>query len=67
MRARQKAFDQLFGRTVECLDCGQEFALDAGNYRGVAMRERVQVEAVRFACPWCGSEQAVPAEPDRSD
>lgn len=62
MRARQRAFDQLFGRMVQCDACGHDFTLDAGAYRGVAMRERVQVEAIRFACPRCGAEQAIPVD-----
>ena len=62
MRARQQAFDQVFGRTLQCRSCENEYLLDAGTYRGVAMRDRVHVEAVRFSCPRCGAEQAVPVD-----
>ena len=60
MRARQQAFDQLFGQT-RAADVRDGYLLDADTYRGVAMRDRVHVEVVRFACPWCGAEQACPS------
>jgi predicted RNA-binding Zn-ribbon protein involved in translation (DUF1610 family) len=59
MRARQQAFDRILGRTVRCASCGADFALTTDAYRGVAIRDRVAVEAIRFACPRCGEEQAV--------
>ena len=59
MHARQHAFDQTLGRTIRCASCGVEFTLSTETYRGVAIRDRVVVEAVRFACPQCGAEQAV--------
>jgi hypothetical protein len=67
MRARQLAFDQLFGRTIPCHACGHDFVLDATSYRGVDVRDRVHVEAVRFACPQCATELAVPVERDEAD
>jgi predicted RNA-binding Zn-ribbon protein involved in translation (DUF1610 family) len=59
MKARQHAFDQTLGRTIRCVSCGVDFTLTTETYRGVAIRDRVEVEAVRFACPRCGAEQAV--------
>jgi transcription elongation factor Elf1 len=59
VRARQAAFDQTVGRTVHCDQCGEEFTLTIAAYRGIAVRDRVQVEAVRYGCPHCGAEQAV--------
>ena len=59
MKARQQAFGQTLGRTIRCASCGVDFTLSTGAYRGVAIRDRVEVEAVRFACPQCGAEQAV--------
>ena len=60
MQAREAAFAKLLGRVVACPSCSAEFTLVPEAYRGVAMRDRVQVEAVRYACPECGTEQAVP-------
>jgi hypothetical protein len=60
MRARQQAFDLLFGQTRACQVCGQGFTLGADTYRGVGMRDRVHVEVVRFACPKCGGDNSVP-------
>ena len=59
MKARQHAFDLTLGQTIRCASCGVDFTLTTDAYRGVAIRERVEVEAVRFACPQCGTEQAV--------
>jgi predicted RNA-binding Zn-ribbon protein involved in translation (DUF1610 family) len=59
MKARQHAFDQTLGRIIRCASCGADFTLTTDAYRGVAIRDRVEVEAVRFACPQCGTEQAV--------
>jgi transcription elongation factor Elf1 len=58
-KARQQAFDQILGRTTRCASCGVDFTLTTEAYRGVAIRDRVAVEAVRFACPRCNAEQAV--------
>jgi predicted RNA-binding Zn-ribbon protein involved in translation (DUF1610 family) len=58
-KARQQAFDQTLGRAIRCVSCGADFTLTTDAYRGVAIRDRVQVEAVRFACPHCGTEQGV--------
>jgi DNA-directed RNA polymerase subunit RPC12/RpoP len=57
--ARQRAFDRTIGQTVRCESCGAEVLLTMAAYRGVAMRDRVQVEAVRYACDQCGTEFAV--------
>ena len=63
MRARQQAFDQLFGQARACQMCGQEFMLGADAYRGVGLRDRVHVDVVRFACPSCGGDNPVPVDP----
>jgi hypothetical protein len=58
-KARQHAFDRILGRTIRCVACGADFTLTTEAYRGVAIRDRVEIEAVRFACPRCDAEQAV--------
>jgi transcription elongation factor Elf1 len=60
VEAREAAFAQVIGRTASCDACGAQFTLAIDAYRGVAMRDRVEVEAIRFACPHCGAEQAIP-------
>lgn len=59
VRARQAAFDQTIGRIVCCEQCGANFPLTIAAYRGIAVRDRVQVEAVRYGCPHCGAEHAI--------
>ena len=59
VRARQAAFDRTVGRTVRCEQCGMDFTLTIPAYRGIAVRDRTRVEAVRYACPHCGFEQAI--------
>ena len=59
IKARQAALDATVGRQVQCEACGTPFTLTVAEYRGVALRDRVAVEAVRYACPHCGAEQAV--------
>jgi phage terminase large subunit GpA-like protein len=63
IKARQAAIDATAGRQIQCEACGQQFTLTVAAYRGVALRDRVDVEAVRYACPHCGTEQAVHLEP----
>lgn len=60
--ARERAFEQTLGRTVDCPECGSGFVLTVAAYRGVAVRDRVQIEAVRYACPQCGEDIAVAVE-----
>jgi hypothetical protein len=57
--ARQLAFDQTLGQTVRCGACGNDFTLTLSSYRGIVVRDRVHVEAVRYACHHCGVEMAV--------
>jgi DNA-directed RNA polymerase subunit RPC12/RpoP len=59
VEARQRAFDRTIGKSVRCDSCGAEVVLSLAAYRGVAMRDRVQIEAVRYACDHCGAEFAV--------
>ena len=59
IKARQDALDATVGQHVQCVLCGESFTLTVAHYRGVALRDRVAVEAVRYACPHCGNEQAV--------
>ncbi len=59
IKARQDALDATVGRHIQCASCGESFTLTVAQYRGVALRDRVAVEAVRYACPHCGAEQAV--------
>jgi hypothetical protein len=61
VQARDAAFARTLGRIVICESCRAEFPLTIEAYRGIAMRDRVRVEAVRFACPRCGVEQAISA------
>ena len=63
IKARQAALDATIGRQIRCAACGQPFTLTVAAYRGVALQDRVAVEAVRYACPHCGAEQAVPLDP----
>ena len=63
VKARQLAFEQTLGQTVRCDACGEDFTLTTPCNRGVAIRDRVHVEAVRYACPHCGAETAVLIEP----
>ena len=63
IKARQSALDETTGRQVWCEECNQPFTLTVAAYRGVALRDRVAVEAVRYACPHCGAEQAVHLDP----
>ena len=63
VKARQLAFEQTLGQTVRCDACGGDFTLTTPRYRGLAIRDRVEVEAVRYGCPHCGAEIAVLIEP----
>jgi len=59
VKARQLAFDRTLGQTIRCGACGDEFTLTTSSYRGVAVRDRVHIEAVRYACPHCDAVTAV--------
>jgi hypothetical protein len=59
VKSRQAALDATLGRTIPCVACGKPFTLTIAAFRGVALRDRVDVEAIRYACPHCGTEQAV--------
>jgi len=66
VEAREAAFARLLGRTASCDACGAQFTLTVDAYRGVTMRDRVEVEAIRFACPHCGRKHAIPVWPAAS-
>jgi predicted SprT family Zn-dependent metalloprotease len=62
--ARRRAIDASLGREVRCGTCGEMFTTTKAGYRGIAVRDRVAVEAVRYACDHCGAEIAVIVESD---
>ena len=57
--ARQRAISESLGHEIRCGACGEQFITTSAGYRGIAVRNRVAVEAVRYACDHCGSVCAV--------
>jgi predicted RNA-binding Zn-ribbon protein involved in translation (DUF1610 family) len=60
--ARQRAIDDSLGHEIPCGACGEPFITTSAGYRGIAVRDRVAVESVRYACDHCGAEMAVIVE-----
>jgi DNA-directed RNA polymerase subunit RPC12/RpoP len=60
--ARQRAIEESLGHEIRCGACGERFVTTMAGYRGIAVRDRVAVEAVRYACDHCGKEMAVIVE-----
>ncbi len=56
--ARQRAIDASLGHAIRCGACGETFITTVAGYRGIAVRDRVAVEAVRYACDHCAAEMA---------
>lgn len=59
--ARQRALESSLGREVVCPACEAPFTTTVAAYRGISLRDRAAVEAVRYACDRCGAELAVTA------
>lgn len=57
--ARQRAIAESLGCEICCGACGKTFTTATAGYRGIAVRDRIQVETVRYACDACGSEMSV--------
>lgn len=57
--ARQRAIAQSLGQRIRCDDCGAEQIASMATCRGVSVRDRVQIEAVWFACDQCGADIAL--------
>ena len=53
----------VLGRLIDRIGTRRGLTLTVAAYRGVALRDRGAVEAVRYACPHCEAEQAVPLDP----
>lgn len=62
LAARRRAIDESLGRQITCGACGQPFTTTTGGYRGIAVRDKIAVEAVRYACDHCGAEMAAVIE-----
>lgn len=57
--ARQGAIESSLGHAIVCAACDVAFTTTLAGYRGIALRDRGAVEAVRYACDHCGAETAV--------
>lgn len=56
--ARQRAIAESLGCDIRCGACGETFTTTTAGYRGIAVRDRIQVESVCYACDHCGVEMA---------
>ena len=63
--ARRRAIAETLGREILCGSCGERFTATNTGYRGIAVRDRIAVEAVRYACDHCGAEMAVNVDESR--